>query len=839
MVTTAGVAQEGGISRTALTTTSQSSGTFAPGAVSVDAIALKLSDRAAGAATNTLTIVLYDATSSSAVATVNVPVADLPVCSNNNGYRGGWMLFSLGGTFALEAGKNYSIRLNLDSTSTAVAFVSGGTTANWAHFERTTTAAAPAAGDDMFVLGLWTASNTWTQFTVTQDQTTSGTVYGANSVAGTAEERQNGLWVGKSTVTFPVASNTLIAIAGRLNVGPSGVVNIGTSASPVQRGFSAIVQFNTQAGHGITVHDGGTYTMVGESPTSGKNVNWTILSADASSGSTASITVDHDTGWTSGSVVYISTSRPGTGADAAPYTLSADASATTMSFTTGLVASYEGNDGNFPCPAHIILMSYGPVVQSDSAARVNDHKLYASATIYLEWSKVRYCEWESIACTGVYTASHFCIDNTASGGPGVHFDFGGLITGTISVSDVVSVHAASGYHMRVAPGNGSVCTSASFDSIICISDASGASGASITWATYAAMRRIRIFGGAPAFTNNNIVSGTVSYPTDMFSGSWAFGTANGSYQTTLSDGVADLTLSNIVSVAGQNFVMGFPGAAARITFKQGVFLANSQAILDGTSAILTDIVFDRCVIGGLRSASQTMPWVMYLSGSSTLPHHIKFLGCVYSNSYCAPPTSFANLDAVGNFATPCDVRIVNVGGNANFTTGVRHASGAFFTKDSFVSFHKWNEGSGDHRVFKLFPTSGATATVPRPSMICTNLTTGYTAAPCEEMIPVTTGSKLESSVKRFAVTSGSTASVGVYVQKVGTYNGAQPRLVIKRNDSAGYTADTVAATMSTGTGAWESLTTTIAAATDDVVLEVVVDCDGTTGSVYVDDWSAT
>jgi hypothetical protein len=197
------------------------------------------------------------------------------------------------------------------------------------------------------------------------------------------------------------------------------------------------------------------------------------------------------------------------------------------------------------------------------------------------------------------------------------------------------------------------------------------------------------------------------------------------------------------------------------------------------------------------------------------------------------------LGGVGDSQLPVEMRIVVSPDFGNWAAVPVSLTGnpAYFNKESFVSFHNFKGVSGDHRIYKpRLPDGTTSSSCP---LIQTDSTVYNTAAPSEKITPLTTASKLESTVKRFAVASGSTASVGVYVYKSAAYNGAQPRLIIRRNDPMGYIADTVGATMTTGTGAWENLTTTIAAATADGVLEVVVDCDGTTGSIYVDDWSAT
>jgi hypothetical protein len=92
------------------------------------------------------------------------------------------------------------------------------------------------------------------------------------------------------------------------------------------------------------------------------------------------------------------------------------------------------------------------------------------------------------------------------------------------------------------------------------------------------------------------------------------------------------------------------------------------------------------------------------------------------------------------------------------------------------------------------------------------------------------------------IASGGTLAASIYVRKSvagdgAAYNGNQPRLIVRKNVSAGITVDTVLATASAAAGTWEQLSGTTAAVTDDAVLEFYVDCDGTTGWVNIDDFA--
>jgi hypothetical protein len=88
------------------------------------------------------------------------------------------------------------------------------------------------------------------------------------------------------------------------------------------------------------------------------------------------------------------------------------------------------------------------------------------------------------------------------------------------------------------------------------------------------------------------------------------------------------------------------------------------------------------------------------------------------------------------------------------------------------------------------------------------------------------------------IANGQLATISVKVQKDGSYNGNAPRLIQKANPAIGVNSDAVLATHSAGSGSFQTLSGATAAATDDGVIECVVDCDGTAGNVYVDTWTA-
>jgi len=149
-----------------------------------------------------------------------------------------------------------------------------------------------------------------------------------------------------------------------------------------------------------------------------------------------------------------------------------------------------------------------------------------------------------------------------------------------------------------------------------------------------------------------------------------------------------------------------------------------------------------------------------------------------------------------------------------------------------VTSQRHDQTDGDHRYWKTYGSGRTDSTIYN------------TAAPSERLTPSNASNKVQTGSRYVAVDDAGTKTISVYVRKSqagdgAAYNGNQPRLVVKRNDALGITADTVLDTMTAAVGTWEQLSGTTAAATDDGAFEVVVDCDGTTGWINVDDWAVS
>jgi hypothetical protein len=145
-----------------------------------------------------------------------------------------------------------------------------------------------------------------------------------------------------------------------------------------------------------------------------------------------------------------------------------------------------------------------------------------------------------------------------------------------------------------------------------------------------------------------------------------------------------------------------------------------------------------------------------------------------------------------------------------------------------------NYGKGTIVTYTLIPdTAIFRTTSPSLRLTANHATYKAESAPLDEGMKAT-------------VASGSTLTVSVYVRTSlltdtggANYNGAAPRLIVRRNDAVGYTADAVIATHAGAAGEWTLLSGTTSAATSDGVMEFVVDSDGTAGWINIDDWQTT
>ena len=166
---------------------------------------------------------------------------------------------------------------------------------------------------------------------------------------------------------------------------------------------------------------------------------------------------------------------------------------------------------------------------------------------------------------------------------------------------------------------------------------------------------------------------------------------------------------------------------------------------------------------------------------------------------------------------------------------------------SNITSIKHNGVAGDNRIWSAF---GA---IVEAGSGATDTSIYNRESPSVRLYPNNASHKMQIGPLYIPVKSGINPTISIKVRKSATgsgdaasYNGNSPRLILLANTVLGYTCDTsfgysmysaVLATASGSAGAWETLTATLPTTpTEDGVVSVVVDLDGTEGWINIDDF---
>lgn len=788
------------------------SSAFTPGAITISGIAVKLANRTG--TTGTLTVELWNNTLGSVVAatTVTINTADLPAAITANA-DGGWIVFGFASVLLLVA-NDYMVQCTTSSAS-QISLFTDATTNNWSRMLRTTTTQAPTTGDDLVVSGELTGAGTSNSFTVTMDST-AATDYGS---ASTSTVSPSLAVCNKGTLTYgsAAATNYILRQSGHLIVYQVGVFNIGTTGTPIPRNSTALLEFDcaADADFGFIGRNGSTINIQGLSRTSAKNVVSCKLNTDAtgSPGSTV-LGVDTDTGWLSGDVIIIAgTSR--TASDSEQRTLSVNASATQLTITVALVKPHLGTS---PMQAEVINLTRNVKLQSVSSSPVAVTFFYAGQTAIVD---VDWAEFVNMG-EGLVVQRRGVVAETTTGSFNMQFcslhdfeDYGFYINGTAANNITFSNNV--GWQLSVVSGEaGTVANATTGSAIVINGNVFIGSGAEYTFCIGWSLSDIGI-----TFTNNTVAC--YNY----------FGFAIAEPEATFGTFSGQTSHSNHVGydISGNGMKGSFTNDSLWRNRSRGTTIGRMvELVIDGASIIgnvsgvelggdnlALYIVFRNCLISGDAEFETANGFTLhpYIGGavvcdncdintvtvgidlcSTNLPIHMIFRDCVFS----------------ATFEVNCQVNLGAVG---------------------FVSSQRHNQVSGNHKTWLAYGT------------LATDTTIFNTASPSMRMTPRSSSLKLESAAMfqgiKAAVNNGSFVNISVYTRKSDgspdAYNGSQPRLILKANPAIGIDADVVIATHTAAAGTWEQLIGTTSTASDDGVMEFVVDCDGTNGWVNVDDWS--
>lgn len=787
-------------SNTNLTTSYVASSAFTPGAITVDGIAVKVANRAG--TTGTFSVELYNSTAGASVSgtevTIDVDDVNAGDTAANNGC--GWFYMKFGSPVLLLAATNYQVRAKASNTS-QIALFRDATAGNWSRVLVTTTEQAPAATDVLIITASYTAANTRSDYTVTMNETAT-TDYGQIYVCQG----------GTLTAATSASTNYNLKTSGVLRIW--GTVNFGTSGTRMPDSSTLTVTFDCTSSveFGVEVQNGGELNVYGSIKT--PHVK---LDADASAGATTVTLNQTPTNWDNGdTLVFASTTR--TRGETEIKALTADVTTTSASISA-LTNAHGGNSTTF-VQAEVSNLTRNVKIYGVSVSLPTYILTRAGSTVYLNHVECRYIGSNTgnkrgidvqSTSQGVFSAVGITVyDSTVTSSQAIYVS--GNTADTITIQDCtiynfistgVTFPATSGTSYTIDNNIAYLCgTGFSFSDnsgVITNNTSVGASSSGIVF--------------ADSVSGTGTVSGNVAHSgssTGILISS-AFGVCsfpNMSSWRNSSTGMNLISTSNTASglvVTVDNF-LAFGNSGTNLNFPStiaGEITISNSSIYGGTtlvaatgiqlSSTVSVVRFIDCEIG-VTSAHSSRD---VLCSSNVIPY------VIFYNTQFGSTTEIATQSALADNIDYLGIVSMNHDGAA-----------------------------GDHRRYLS------------KGNIIRDTTTLSSVSLSERMTPSSASVKIISSIKKVAVNNGQAVTIDVKVRKsvVGdgtAYNGNQPRLILRRNSILGITTDTVIDTATASAdGAYETLTGTTSAATDDGVFEFYVDCDGTTGWVNLYDWGA-
>lgn len=785
------------------------SSTFTPGNITVDGIALKIALSAA-TLSGTLTVELTQGGSTVAGTQVTVNQTDIATVAaiGTSAAPNGWVFFKFAAPVTLAGATAYAVKVTASSANT-VSFYRDATAGNFSRQLRTTTTQAPASNDKLLINGELTGAGTGNSFTVTMDYTSTTIAPGSVTIG------VNGtLTFGTSASTnyiLRINGGTTGGVTRGMEVAVGGTLNIGTSGTRIPSTSTAVLEFNvgSNTAFGLEIRGGGTFNIYGAT----KSTVITTLTATANSGQ-AVLTVSSTSGWAINDVLVVAPNRRVTTQDEIGTIQSVD-SATQVTLTGNLANQHDAGTtpNGHSISAHVGNITRNVKVRGMSTSLGTYVSINASATVTIQYGEFYWMGSAGVGKRGIdvgTTTGSFSITFSA-----VHdFTLSGILVNcnstqnnNITVSNNVLYNAGSNCISNTATTNILV-----FDSNLAVTASIG----------------INLLDVGCTVTNNIVAACSTAGITASESFS-TIGTFSGNVCYTCSNGFTFSSTGMGGTVSSCN---AFRNTSAG--FNQTGAPGNSTSIL----------IFMSC-----NSWGNTTNGVFTSAGGTA-----QITGCsIYSE------TSFAQQFAIGVSNAYLIVDNTTMGLNGSHSTADINIVAASITKSLFRNclFGSTSEISSQSSIGpggsigsqKHDQTAGVHKTFKGGGTISVDTTIYSVASPSIRLTPITATKKLTSDGLRggffVPVNSGQTVTFNIYLRKsvVGdgvAYNGNQPRLLVLNNPAIGISDDTVLATAdNTANGAFVNFSGTTVSATDDGVMEFIVDCDGTTGWVNADDISFT
>lgn len=793
---------------TALTTSYQASLGSTTGVITVSGICLKLATRTGTTGTMSVHLAIAGVEVVGSLVTINV--ADLPVALASD-LNGGWHFFKFASPVTLVGATSYTVEAK--TSSAAQVSLHSLATTNWSRALVTTTTQAPVAGDDVILAGEYTGAGTSNSFVVTMNETATTDYGSATTSAVTPAVSICNKSILRCAVT--AATNFNLKVSGNMIVYSGGELDLGTTGSPMPRDSSITLLFDsfTNVDFGLFLRENSTFIAQGLSRTSGKLIDRCFLNTDEAANST-SLGVGTDTGWLDNDVIAIaSTTRTAGQCEAG--TLNGNASSSTLT-VDGFAGTAGGvlnaHSGTAPIAAEVILLTRNVVIRGASATQQTF--ITISSTVVVD------CDWVEFKWMGSNTAGKRGIGTACTTGS-QNFQ-------NCSLHDF-KVTGSTGLNMAAVSGTGLVFSN------------------NVTFDIHSAHLTVSANSGSSVFDNNIFMLSTAASPmipmSDVggtFTNNSAIGSADIGIQISESNTVGTysgiichsnnvgfssafgLTVGNISTLtAWRNASAGLQMISGELTYTDLIAFGNgSQNVLFSSRGCVLFLI--NPTLNGDSTFSTTNG--IDLSNTGTLIELHIFGGSLGSAS---------GIKTAHTIDLLVGAMVARVFLNNTLLASATEVSGqASMSPTSFVAAQKHDQTAGLHKMWKRNGNIAIdTSTVHSPGVTSMKMTPSSASLKLDSIGPFG-GFKVQ-------VANGQTCTPTIFVQEDGPYNGARSRLIVKRNDAMGISADTVLDTATSASdAAWEGLTGTTATVTDNGVLEFSIDCDGTAGNLYVASASA-
>jgi hypothetical protein len=669
-------------------------------------------------------------------------------------------------------------------------------------------------------------------------------------------------------LTWATAASTdyLFALSGDIRIWCDATMSIGTDSVPISTGSSAKIAMPYLKR--IHAYSGATLNICGSPRTAGKSVVSCLLNTDEAANST-SLGVNTDTGWLDNDRIVLASSSQ-TYSQAETGLLNGNASADTLTVdgfagTGGGIAN--AHSGTSPTQTEVILLERNVVIYGPGTTQGYYMAFEDNSTIDIQWAYFYYLQGSgSLPCLKVedevtsfscqYSSFYYARTNTlmhlAVGSTPITVDYCNFY-----FPNVASTGTYNLVYIEAAPGatRGDQLT---FTNNIMIGGNTGKTNIGLYISLYTYL------GGT---ISNNVTTSMSGEGTYIYAPSSTDATIN----TSFCDNISHANQSSGAYV----WVSGLSNMFGTLDFAKIYRNKNKGLILEASSRYHQDYVVLKNIsfFGNTASSNSSNIQTRTLSGASDYRSIFWIDNCTFSSdsSYTTDfginfeldgPTraKITNCTFLGSSGTYrghgiSDLSFSQVGtstgfGNRwelDFYNCVFNTSGTILTNylGTGSAFNYTNPDYYDRATFTKHNGSvGNYWSYYANGSISVDNAIYNSAAPSERLTPSNASSKLISEVKKVAIDNNTSGVISVNIRKSvagdGTaYIGNNPTLVLRRNDAAGMTSDTILGTASAALGTFQLVSGVTPTVTDNTVVECYVDCDGTAGWINIDDWSAT